>query len=105
MARWGILWRSLQFKLAQSVRIVRLAILLHKFCIYSGDKSVSGLVTEDEYERIMQFNQELTSQIGTGMAGRRLSTQRSNRRNMLVDNIVEGEHRRYSTAENRYNNS
>ena len=33
LARWGVLWKPLSFNLTQNVRIARLAMVLHNYCI------------------------------------------------------------------------
>jgi len=67
MARWGILWRPLRFSLSQNIRVFKLAMCLHNFCIECADSSSSDLMSADDFHEIEEYTASLTA-IG-GSAG------------------------------------
>lgn len=87
LSRWGILWRPLQFTLAQNLRAVQLAMLLHNYCVDAGDSSHQGLLSEDEHREIHSFARSITSVNSNSLPGRRSERIQSNKRLHLIDII------------------
>jgi len=61
MARWEILWRPLRFSLSQNIRVSKLAMCLHNFCIDSSDTLFHDLMSEDDFTEIKEYTASLTS--------------------------------------------
>jgi hypothetical protein len=95
VARFGILWRPLRFKLARAPRILAACMRIHNHCIDTGSPSVQiGLSTADSasldacVERWWQASREIRRDIAAECAqGRRTDRERSTLRDRLTDNL------------------
>ena len=62
MARWGTIWKPLQFALRLNFRTIKLAMLLHNFCADCRDNNFDDLVTDDEYDAVRIFVERYTQE-------------------------------------------
>lgn len=87
-ARWGILWRPLRFSLAQNVRVVQLAMVLHNFCIDNQDTNPTDMLTDSDVSEITSYVQTLSNS-SQCLPGRSLQRRTSDLREKILSIIEE----------------
>jgi len=90
VARWGILWKPLQFGLHRSTKVVDVALKLHNFCIQENEACMSTSMSPAErrsnVETFAGWMQRATARFASN-AGRRSDLQRSMLREALVAEV------------------